>query len=84
MGVRLAHHHAAGMKIAHWLEARPEILRVLHPALESHPGHGLWKRDFTGASGLFSVVFKPAPVAAVHAFLDALTLFGIGVSWGGL
>jgi cystathionine beta-lyase len=83
MGVRLAQHQAAGLKIARWLEARPEILRVLHPALESHPGHGIWKRDFTGACGLFSIVFKPAPQAAVHAFLDALTLFGIGASWGG-
>ena len=56
---------------------------MLHPALESHPGHAIWKRDFTGACGLFSIVFKPAPTAAVHAFLDALTLFGIGASWGG-
>ena len=71
------------MKVARWLEARPEVLRVLHPALESHPGHAVWKRDFTGACGLFSVVFKPAPTAAIHAFLDALTLFGIGASWGG-
>ena len=83
MGVRLAQHYAAGMKVARWLEARPEILRVLHPALESHPGHAIWKRDFTGACGLFSVVFKPAPVEAVHAFLNKLTLFGIGASWGG-
>jgi cysteine-S-conjugate beta-lyase len=83
MGVRLAQHQAAGLKVAHWLEQRPEILRVLHPALESHPGHDVWKRDFTGACGLFSVVFKPAPVEAVHAFLNALTLFGIGASWGG-
>jgi cysteine-S-conjugate beta-lyase len=83
MGVRLEHHYAAGMKVARWLESRPEILRVLHPALETHPGHALWRRDFTGASGLFSVVFKPAPAGAVHAFLDRLTLFGIGVSWGG-
>jgi cystathionine beta-lyase len=83
MGVRLAQHDAAGMKVARWLEARPEILRVLHPALESHPGHAIWKRDFTGACGLFSVVFKPAPVKAVYAFLDKLTLFGIGASWGG-
>src|SRR5258708_30110051 len=83
MGVRLANHHAAGMKVARWLEERPEIMRVLHPALESHPGHAIWKRDFTGACGLFSVVFKPAPVAAVHAFLNKLTLFGIGASWGG-
>ena len=83
MGVRLAQHQAAGIKVARWLEARPEVLRVLHPALASHPGHAIWKRDFTGACGLFSVVFKPAPRTAVHAFLDALTLFGIGASWGG-
>ncbi len=83
MGVRLAQHYASGMKVARWLEARPEILRVLHPALESHPGHAIWKRDFTGACGLFSVVFKPAAVEAVHAFLNKLTLFGIGASWGG-
>jgi cysteine-S-conjugate beta-lyase len=83
LGVRLTHHQAAAMKIARWLEARPEILRVLHPALESHPGHAIWRRDFSGASGLFSVVFKPAPTAAVHAFLDRLALFGIGASWGG-
>jgi cysteine-S-conjugate beta-lyase len=83
MGVRLAQHYVAGMKVARWLETRPEILRVIHPALESHPGHAIWKRDFTGACGLFSVVFKPAPVEAVHAFLDRLTLFGIGASWGG-
>jgi cystathionine beta-lyase len=83
MGVRLAQHQASGMKVARWLEARPEVLRVLHPALESHPGHAIWKRDFSGACGLFSVVFKPAPRAAVNAFLDALSLFGIGASWGG-
>ena len=56
---------------------------VLHPALESCPGHAIWKRDFTGACGLFSIVLKPVPQAAVHAFIDALTLFGIGASWGG-
>jgi cystathionine beta-lyase len=83
MGVRLAQHYASGMKVARWLETRPQVLRVVHPALEGHPDHALWKRDFTGACGLFSVVLKPAPVAAVHAFLDALTLFGIGASWGG-
>ena len=83
MGVRLAQHYASGMKVARWLEARPEVLRVLHPALDSDPGHAIWKRDFTGACGLFSVVFKPAPVEAVHALLNRLTLFGIGASWGG-
>src|SRR5258707_7018808 len=75
MGVRLAQHHASGMKVARWLEARPEIMRVLHPALENHPGHAIWKRDFTGACGPFSVIFQPAPVEAGHAFLNKLTLF---------
>jgi cystathionine beta-lyase len=55
----------------------------LHPALPSHPGHALWKRDFGGACGLFSMVLKPVPQRAVFAFLDALELFGIGASWGG-
>jgi cystathionine beta-lyase len=83
MGVRLAQHYASGLKVARWLAERPEIARVLHPALESHPGHAIWQRDYSGACGLFSIVLKPAPQAAVHAFLDALTLFGIGASWGG-
>ncbi|MGZ8300156.1 MAG: cystathionine beta-lyase, partial [Rhodoplanes sp.] len=83
LSARLAVHQESGVAIARWLAARPEVLAVLHPALESHPGHALWKRDFSGASGLFSVVFKPVPTAAVHAFLNALTLFGIGASWGG-
>ncbi|HEV3372275.1 MAG TPA: cystathionine beta-lyase [Xanthobacteraceae bacterium] len=83
MGVRLAQHYASGMKVARWLAGRPEVARIMHPALESDPGHAIWRRDYTGACGLFSIVFKPAPQAAVHAFLDALTLFGIGASWGG-
>jgi cystathionine beta-lyase len=83
MGVRLARHFAVGIEVARWLEGRPEVLRVLHPALESHPQHALWKRDFSGASGLFSIVLKPVPTTAVHAFIDALRLFGIGASWGG-
>jgi cystathionine beta-lyase len=83
LGVRLAQHHVSGVKVARWLQGRPEVLRVLYPALESDPGHAIWKRDFTGACGLFSIVLKPVPQPAVHAFIDALTLFGIGVSWGG-
>ena len=83
MGVRLAQHYASGLKVAHWLAGRPEVARVLHPALETDPGHALWRRDYTGACGLFSVVLKSAPQAATHALLDALTLFGIGASWGG-
>ena len=66
-----------------WLESRPEVARVLHPALESDPGYPLWQRDFTGACGLFSIALKPASEKAVYAFMDALTLFGMGYSWGG-
>ncbi len=83
LAVRLARHQASGLAVARWLEQRPEVLRVLHPALPSHPGHAIWARDFSGSCGLFSIVLKPVPQAAVHAFLDALTLFGIGASWGG-
>jgi cystathionine beta-lyase len=83
LAVRLAQHHRSGLEIARWLAARPEVARVLHPGLESDPGHAIWKRDFTGASGLFSIVLKPVPQQAVDALLDAVTLFGMGYSWGG-
>jgi cysteine-S-conjugate beta-lyase len=83
LAVRLAHHQHAGIEIASWLRGRPEVARVLHPALDDDPGHAIWKRDFTGASGLFSIVLKPAPRKAVDAFLDRLKLFGMGYSWGG-
>src|SRR5262245_57093628 len=83
MGVRLAQHQQAGLKVARWLAERSEIARVLHPALESCPGHAIWRRDFSGASGLFSIVFKPVAQSAVNAFLNELSLFGIGASWGG-
>jgi len=83
LAVRLAQHHRSALEMARWLATRPEVVRVLHPALESDPGHTIWKRDFTGASGLFSIVLKPAPQKAVDALLDAVTLFGMGFSWGG-
>jgi cystathionine beta-lyase len=81
--VRLERHWRSGLEIARWLQKRPEVSRVLHPALESHPGHFIWKRDFLGASGLFSLVLKPAPKPAVAAMLEGLELFGMGASWGG-
>jgi cystathionine beta-lyase len=83
LSVRLERHYKSGLAVARWLEARPEVLRLLHPALPGHPGHAIWKRDFSGASGLFSMVLKPVPQKAVYAFLDTLELFGIGASWGG-
>jgi cystathionine beta-lyase len=83
LAVRLAQHYKSGVEMARWLAARPEVVEVLHPALESDPGHAIWKRDFTGASGLFSIVLKPAPQKAVDALLDAVKLFGMGYSWGG-
>jgi cysteine-S-conjugate beta-lyase len=83
LAVRLEQHYRSALDIARWLATRPEVARVLHPALESDPGHAIWKRDFSGASGLFSIVLKPAPKKAVDALLDAVALFGMGYSWGG-
>ena len=83
LGVRLRQHHENGLILARWLRDRPEVDRVLHPALPEDPGHALWKRDFSGACGLFGVVLKPAPEAAVAAMLDGMELFSMGASWGG-
>ena len=83
LGVRLARHQASAIALAEWLKNRPEVARVIHPALPSDPGHAIWMRDFTGSSGLFAVVLKPAPKKAVAAMLDGLDLFGMGYSWGG-
>lgn len=83
LDVRLQRHMASGIAMANWLEDRPEVGRVIHPALASHPGHGIWKRDFSGASGLFAVVLKPTSDKALAAFLDHLKLFAMGYSWGG-
>lgn len=83
MGVRLERQMENALRVARWLETRPEIAEVIYPALESHPGHALWKRDFSGAASLFSVVLRTADDAALARFVDALELFGIGSSWGG-
>lgn len=80
---RLERHQRSALEVARWLESRPEVSRVLYPALESHPDHALWKRDFTGACGLFGLVLKPFAREAVHAMVDGLRHFGIGASWGG-
>ena len=84
LGVRLARQFQSGLEVAAWLQGRPEVARVLHPALPGGPGHALWQRDFTGGCSLFGVEFQPeVTVASMHATLDRLTLFGIGASWGG-
>ena len=83
MPVRLAQHQENGLKLARWLAKHPAVARVLHPALETDPGHAIWKRDFKGATGLFGVVLKDAPHSRFAAFMDSLKLFGMGYSWGG-
>ncbi|AMS43155.1 MULTISPECIES: cystathionine beta-lyase [Aminobacter] len=83
MGVRLAHHQKSTLEIARWLEGKQGVARVLHPGLESHPDHKLFKRDFSGSSGIFSVVLAGGGTDKAHAFLDALEIFGLGYSWGG-
>ncbi len=89
MGVRLEHHQKSALKLARDLLGKPGVAGVLHPALPDFPGHELWKRDFKGSSGLFSIVLdgegsdRDLWTAKAHAFLDALQIFGLGYSWGG-
>ncbi len=83
ISVRLQRHHETGLRLATWLRRHPDVVRVLHPGLESDPGHALWKRDFAGASGLFGVLLAPTSRQALAAMVDGLTLFGMGWSWGG-
>ena len=83
LDVRLRQHMASAMRVAAWLAGRPEVAGVLYPALPGAPGHELSARDFTGACGLFSILLKPVPDAAVAAMLEGLQLFGMGYSWGG-
>jgi cysteine-S-conjugate beta-lyase len=83
MRLRLKEAERQGLALAKWLQNRAEVKDVLHPALPSHPGHAIWKRDFTGSSGLFSVILHEASENAVAAMLDGLKLFGMGYSWGG-
>lgn len=83
MALRLKKHEENALAVAKWLEKQPLVKRVLFPALESHPGHALFKRDLTGACGLFGVELGVVPAKAVAAFVDGLHHFGIGFSWGG-
>ena len=81
--IRLKQHEASALKIARWLQHRDEVIRVLHPALQSDPGHTIWKRDFKGSSGLFGVELKPVSAGAMTAFFNGFHHFGLGYSWGG-
>jgi cystathionine beta-lyase len=83
LDVRLKRHGENGLEVARWLAGRPEVASVLHPALPGAPGHDIWRRDYSGACGLFAFILRPAPPAATAALLDALQLFGLGFSWGG-
>ena len=83
MGVRLERHQQSALALAQWLETDSRVARVLHPALPSFPGHDLWKRDFCGSTGLFSIVLNGGGAKEAAAFLDALQVFGLGYSWGG-
>jgi cystathionine beta-lyase len=83
LDVRLRRHQENGLKVARWLEQQPQVARVLHPALPGCPGHDLWARDFTGATGLFSFVLDGGGATEAARLVDSLTLFGIGYSWGG-
>jgi cystathionine beta-lyase len=83
LGARLARHQATALKLAHWLQTRPEVIHVRHPALPTCPGHAVWQRDFSGSNGLVSFVLREAPAAAIAALVDGLALFSLGASWGG-
>ena len=80
---RLKAHEAGGLAVARWLAGRPEVAAMLHPALDGHPDHALWARDFSGSNGLFAFTLKATPESQVLVFLDRLRLFGLGFSWGG-
>jgi cystathionine beta-lyase len=83
LAVRLARHQENALAVATWLREQPEVAEVLYPALPGARGHALWQRDFTGATGLFSVVLHPVPKLAVAAMLEGLEIFAMGYSWGG-
>jgi cysteine-S-conjugate beta-lyase len=83
LSVRLEHHQESALTLAKWLRERPEVATILHPAFDTCPGHEIWQRDFTGSSGLFSIVLKDFTAEQVNAMLDDMDYFAMGFSWGG-
>jgi cystathionine beta-lyase len=83
LAIRMKEHEARALELARWLEGQPTVRQVFHPALEQHPDHAIWKRDFSGSGSLFSVLLEPAPREAVAAMVNDFELFGMGYSWGG-
>lgn len=83
LSVRMRRHHESALRVAQWLQTRPEVTRVRHPALPACPGHAIWQRDFTGACGLFAFEMAPVPRHAMAAMVDGMAHFGMGYSWGG-
>ena len=83
MGVRIREHEKNALEMAKWLEEHPAVATVMHPALPSHPQHGLWKRDFKGSTGLFGFTLKTDDIEKAARFYDALNLIGRGYSWAG-
>ncbi|MBN2751542.1 MAG: cystathionine beta-lyase, partial [Rhodospirillaceae bacterium] len=83
LGPRMKQHQDSALKVARWLQTRPEVARVLHPGLPDDPGHAIFKRDFLGSSGLFGVILEPYPEEAMVTMIDHLKLFSLGFSWGG-
>lgn len=83
LAIRMKEHERRALELARWFEGQPTVRQVMHPGLESHPDHAIWRRDFTGSGSLFSVLLEPAPREAVAAMVDNFALFGMGYSWGG-
>jgi cystathionine beta-lyase len=83
LALRMKEHSARSTEIAHWIETEADVRRVIHPALQSHPDHALFERDFSGAGSTFSLLLEPKPRAALAAMVDGFGLFAMGWSWGG-
>lgn len=84
LGPRVRQQESSALELARWLAEHPAVAQVLHPAMATHQGHDIWLRDFQGSSGVFSVIFRPVPDAALHHAIEGLELFRLGASFGGV